>query len=308
MQGVAGLFPGQGSQSVGMGHEFLASNERAQELFAQADEALGFSLSKLCLEGPLEELTLTQNAQPAILAVSYVAFALADIPLAAAAGHSLGEYTALVAAGSLSFVDAVSLVHKRGRYMQEAVPAGAGKMLAVLGPSEEEIMQAISSLEENRTEIANLNSPGQTVVAGDSASIDQFAAHLKEQGVKAIPLNVSAPFHCSLMQSAADNLARDLDAITFADPRFPVYSNVTATATTTGETAKQLLKQQVTGSVRWTESMLNMIKEQDICCTVEFGSGSVLTKLQKRIAASVPRYEISDPATMQSTAEALAAS
>ena len=305
MQVTAGLFPGQGSQSVGMGQVFFKENDRAKEIFSQADQVLGFSLSTLCLEGPLEQLTLTENTQPAILTVSYICYELADLELKAAAGHSLGEYTALVAAKAISFDDAVTLVHKRGRYMQEAVPEGEGKMLAVMGPSEEEIRSVIEGMSERGTEIANLNSPGQTVVAGSASSIDTFANLMKEKGAKVIPLNVSAPFHCSLMHPAADRLATDLDAISFNDPVFPVYSNVNASATNSGEQARELLKQQVTSSVRWTDSMLSMIEAEGIEATIEFGSGGVLTKLLKRINKTPSRLEISDPQSLAATKTAL---
>lgn len=298
---IAGLFPGQGSQQVGMGGEFFRSNDTAQQLFSVADRALGFPLSKLCLEGPIETLTLTQNAQPAILTVSYICFSLANIPLAAAAGHSLGEYSALVAAGSLEFADAVQLVHKRGRYMQEAVKPGAGKMVAVMGPSEDEILAAIKTANTGVAEIANLNSPGQIVVAGDAAGIDAFSAEIQKAGGKVIPLQVSAPFHCSLMKPAAEALAKDLDAINIRDPKFPVYANFTAKTATTASAIRQCLKDQVCGSVRWTASMENLIREQAITHTVEFGPGGVLTKLLKRINKEPERFEIHDSASLAAT-------
>ena len=172
---IAGLFPGQGSQSIGMGRSFFENNSIAREIFASADHALGFPLAKLCFEGPIEELTLTKNAQPAILTSSYVAYLLAEIPISAAAGHSLGEYSALVAANCLSFVDAVALVHKRGSYMQEAVRPGEGTMLAIMGPGPEEIQSVIDKIENGIIEIANLNCPGQTVVAGDIKGAELFS-------------------------------------------------------------------------------------------------------------------------------------
>lgn len=301
---IAGLFPGQGSQSVGMGADFYHSTETGRSIFAKADAVLGYSLSKLCLEGPLEELTLTMNSQPAILVVSYISYLQAEIPLTAAAGHSLGEYTALVAAGALEFEDAVSLVHRRGRYMQEAVAPGQGKMLAVMGPSEEEIRQTAAEIDAGVIEIANLNCPGQTVVAGDLAGADAFAEKIAAAGAKVIPLNVSAPFHCSLMKPAAEKLAKDLDATTFAAPKFPVYANVNAKPVASAAEVRERLKEQVCGSVRWTESMVNLIEGHKIELAVEFGPGAVLSKLLKRINSAVARQEVFNS---QSLAKARAA-
>lgn len=300
MKNIAGLFPGQGSQAVGMGQDFFEKSSVAKEIFASADKILGYPLSKLCFQGPIEELTLTQNAQPAILTVSYVAFLLAEIPVIAGAGHSLGEYSALVAAGALAFEDAVLLVHKRGRYMQEAVKPGDGKMVAVMGPTEPEIREVITAITSGVAEIANLNSPGQTVVAGDVLGIDTFAKLIAEKGGKVIPLNVSAPFHCRLMQPAAEKLAKDLDTTTFSALKFPVYANFSAQKITSGDDARALLKQQVCGSVRWTDSMLNMVREQSITDVVEFGAGGVLSKLMKRIDAAPARHEAGDIASVES--------
>lgn len=302
---ILGLFPGQGSQSVGMGAEFINSNECARELFAQADQALRYPLTQICLNGPLETLTLTENAQPAILTASYVCFLLSGLSLDAAAGHSLGEYTALVSAKALSFTDAVTLVHKRGRYMQEAVPTGEGKMVAVMGPSEEEIQEVISGLNNGVVEIANLNSPGQTVVAGNTIGVESFSTIMSERGGKIIPLNVSAPFHCRLMKPAAERLALDLDAISFSDPVFPVYANVTARPITSGNDARELLKKQVCATVRWTDSMVAVLETEAISDAVEFGAGGVLTKLLKRINKNVNRHEVADPASLEKTKAAL---
>ena len=306
MKKFAALFPGQGSQSVGMGQAFAEQSALAQDIFAQADRALNFPLSKLCLEGPADSLTLTQNAQPAILTVSYIAFAAAELQPAAGAGHSLGEYTALVAAKSISFDDAVALVHKRGCYMQEAVPAGKGKMAAIMGGSDEAIAEAIAQIKGQTVEVANYNSPGQTVVAGSAEGIDEFGKLIAAAGAKVIPLNVSAPFHCSLMAPAAERLAKDLDAISFSDPIFPIYSNVEAMPIASGAAARELLKKQVTSSVRWTESMQNLVAGQSVTHTVEFGSGGVLSKLMKRIVSGVERLEIADPAAIEKVRAALA--
>lgn len=305
MAAIAAMFPGQGSQTVGMGKDFFETNERARERFLSADKVLGYALSKLCFEGPRETLTLTENAQPALLTAGYAAYEIAGIDVVAAAGHSLGEYTALVAAGVLSFEDAVQLVHKRGKYMQEAVPAGIGKMLAVMGPREEEIAGRIRSVSTGTVGIANLNCPGQTVIAGDNEGLDAFAAGLGATA-KLIPLNVSAPFHCRLMQPAAEALARDLDAIRFQDPQFPVYANVNAAMVRTGEQARELLKQQVCATVRWTDSMQNMIAEQAITLAVEFGPGGVLSKLLRRIDDAVARAEVLDSQSLERAREIVA--
>ena len=302
---IAGIFPGQGAQSVGMGKEFFDSDSAARDIFALADRTLGFSISKLCFEGPIEQLTLTANVQPAILVTSYVAFKLARIPVGAAAGHSLGEYSALVAAQSLAFEDAIGLVNKRGRYMQEAVPVGEGKMVAVIGPSPEEINFCLSQINAGVAEIANLNCPGQTVVAGDVKGVDAFASAIQAVGGKVIPLNVSAPFHCSLMKPAADALARDIDAITFNAPTFPIYCNVSASAITDGTAARQKLKEQVCASVQWTDSMLNMVNEQKITHAVEFGPAGVLTKLFKRIDPAVKTFAVSDTASLAKARDTL---
>ncbi|MDR2337360.1 MAG: ACP S-malonyltransferase [Deltaproteobacteria bacterium] len=302
-QRIAALFTGQGAQKIGMGKSFFEASEVAQELFKTADKTLGFKLSELCFKGPIEELTLTANAQPALLLTSFIAFKLSGIQPLAGAGHSLGEYSALVAAGSLKFEDAINLVHKRGRYMQEAVPAGTGKMIAVMGPEEVELQELINQVTNSRTgvivEIANLNTPGQTVLSGNNSGIDDFLKLAGEKKIKVIPLNVSAPFHCSLMQSAADKLAIDLELTEFRDPEWVIYSNVTAQAVKTGVTARELLKKQVCGSVRWFESVRNMLQENNIEVTIEFGASDVLTKMQKRINDTVEKYVVSDMQQLQ---------
>ena len=289
------LFPGQGSQAVGMGKPFFDGSAIGKSLFEEADQVLGFAISKLCFDGPLEQLTLTKYAQPAILTASMAAFKHKGIVPAAAAGHSLGEYSALVAADAIDFADAVKLVHKRGSYMQEAVEPGAGKMIAVLGPTPEEITAAIKKVSVGVKEIANLNCPGQTVVAGDVAGVDALTIELIAAGAKVIPLNVSAPFHCSLMKSAADKLAKDLDAITFKDPKFLVYANYTAQPVRTAAEVRAALKAQVCAPVRWTESMLNALKDTGVTATVEYGAGKVLSNLLKRIDNKVTRLEVARP-------------
>jgi len=283
---ILALFPGQGSQKVGMGNDLFQANEFVRELFNVADSALGFSLSKVCFEGPAAELTNTAIAQPAILTVSVAHYELASRSvtppnICAAAGHSLGEYSALVAAGAISFPDAVLLVNKRGRYMQEAVPRGQGTMVAVLGKELAEIEEAISKVTTGVVAAANINAPGQVVVAGDIAGVEAFKAALN--GGKVIPLDVSAPFHCSLMAPAAAALAKDLDALTINPCRFPVFANVTAKAMTKPDEIRQNLKDQVCGRVRWVECMENAISETHPEAAMEFGEGRVLTGLLRKI-------------------------
>ena len=293
----AAIFPGQGSQSVGMGLKLSQQSNIANEIFDRADRALGFALSKLCFEGPIEELTKTQIAQPALLTSSYACyceFIAQGGKVQAAAGHSLGEYTALVAAGTLRFEDAVVLVNKRGKYMQEAVPQGQGGMLAVMGPSEEDLRKIIVQVSSGVAEIANLNCPGQTVIAGDKAGLAYFQDLAASSGAKIIPLNVSAPFHCSLMKPAADMLAKDLDATEFKDPIFPVVANVTAKKTSSGAEARELLKRQVCESVRWTDSINSLASDLGVTEVIEFGPGGVLVKLCKRINAGIGRLQVED--------------
>ncbi|MCB0335753.1 MAG: ACP S-malonyltransferase [Bdellovibrionales bacterium] len=289
------LFPGQGSQAVGMGADFYRESSTAQELFEIADKTLGFSLSKICFEGPADQLTRTDIGQPAILTVSTIAHQLwsqanPELTPDCAAGHSLGEYSALVAAGALEFSDAVMLVHKRGQYMQEAVPIGEGKMVAVIGAEVDAIQTALDSI-DGVIEIANDNSPGQVVVSGSSAAIDEFIASFAAK--KLVPLEVSAPFHCSLMQPAAERLAKDLDNLKILPPAFPIISNVLATAISEPEEIRTSLKAQVCGSVRWVESMNYVTKNLNVQSALEFGHGNVLVGLMKRINKDVERISIS---------------
>lgn len=274
------LFPGQGSQAVGMGKDFFQTSAAAREIFHKADKILGYSISHLCFEGPEEELRLTQNTQPALLIVSTIAFSLlGEIPFIAA-GHSLGEYSALVASGSLSFEDAVLLVHKRGTYMQEAVPVGVGAMAAVLGSPYEEVKKALSDVEDGTVEIANWNSREQIVIAGHEMAVKRALSLLKP--TRSVLLPVSAPFHCKLMKSAEEKLAKDLDAVEFKDLTFPIVTNVDALMIDKGEEARDALKRQVTSSVLWFESM-KVMEGQGITCFVELGWGKVLSGLMKRI-------------------------
>jgi len=279
------LFPGQGSQAVGMGRSFWDNYPAAREMFERADAILGYSLSRLCFEGPEEELKLTRNTQPALLTVSAVAFTLLGREPVLAAGHSLGEYSALVAAGCLKFEDAVLLVHKRGRYMQEAVPVGRGAMAAVLGVEGPAILQALSRVKSGVVEVANWNSPEQVVIAGHKESVQEALDILKAP--KAVLLPVSAPFHSSLMKSAEEKLTHDLDRTEFRDPRFPIVTNVEAKVIRTGPEARDALKRQVSRPVLWLQTM-EVMKGEGLSRFVELGAGKVLAGLVKRIGRSWP--------------------
>ena len=300
MSKIFALFPGQGSQKVGMGKELYEALPLARELFAQADQALGFPLSKLCFEGPADQLTLTENAQPAILTVSTICFRLAQQQalaasqeIVAAAGHSLGEYSALVAAEALTFEDAVKLVNKRGRYMQEAVPVGTGKMVAVLGKEVSEIEAALAGSGTEVAQIANINAPGQIVVAGSATGVQLFIERLG--AAKVIELPVSAPFHCSLMKPAENKLRVDLAQTTIKKPKFPVFQNFTATPSDDPDTIRENLALQVCGRVRWVECVENVLANKFPDAVWEYGAGNILTGLVKRINAAVVRVNIDSP-------------
>jgi [acyl-carrier-protein] S-malonyltransferase len=302
---TAFLFPGQGSQSVGMGKELAALYPVAREIFDEADAALGYKLSQLCFEGPEEQLKLTEITQPAILTVSIAAFRVLQskgITPFYVAGHSLGEYSAHVAAGTLSFADAVRTVRNRGKYMQEAVPVGVGAMAAVLALPIEKLQQVCE--EAAQGEIccaANLNSPDQTVISGSKAAVERAAELAKKAGAKrAIMLPVSAPFHCGLMQPAQDRLADDLAALPFYTPEVPVMCNVDASLVTTAEQARQALIRQVTGAVRWDKSMRALI-DLGINTFVEVGPGKVLCGLMRQIDRSRTCLNVEDEASLQKT-------
>jgi [acyl-carrier-protein] S-malonyltransferase len=305
------LFPGQGSQAVGMGRDLYEKFPIAKQTFEEADDALGFSLSNLCFEGPEEQLRLTEFTQPAIFTVSIAAqrvLAEKGITPSFAAGHSLGEYSANVAAGVLSFTDAVRTVRNRGRYMQEAVPAGQGAMAAILGLNSEAVVETCAKAAAETGAVvsaANLNSPEQTVISGAKDAVERAAALAKEAGAKrAVMLPVSAPFHCALMQPAQDRLAEDLRRLPFSAPKIPIITNVDAALVTEVETLRDALIRQVTGSVRWVESMRLLI-EQKPTHLIEVGPGKVLCGLLRQIDRAQTALNVEDAASLEKTLASL---
>jgi [acyl-carrier-protein] S-malonyltransferase len=299
---IAFIFPGQGSQSPGMGRELAEAFSVARQAFEQADAALGFPISKLCFEGPAEDLQLTANTQPAILAVSAAAAAVLSekgIKPDFVAGHSLGEYSAYVAAGALGLADAVQLVRKRGTYMQEAVPVGQGAMAALLGLEGAAVEEVCREAAQGEVvSPANFNSPGQIVIAGAAAAVARAAELAKSLGAKrAIMLNVSAPFHCAMMQPAQDRLAVNLDAVEFKDPAVPVVNNVDSRIVRSGPDAKDGLRRQVTAPVRWEQSMRVLLAE-GVKLFVEVGPGKVLSGLMRQIDRQAECLRVEDVATL----------
>lgn len=307
MSKTAFLFPGQGSQAVGMGLDFQRNSETARALFARADDALGFSLSRLCFEGPEEELRLTRNTQPALLVVSVIAFELLGREPDFAAGHSLGEYSALVAAGALRFEDAVRLVHQRGRYMQEAVPVGVGAMAALLGAERRAVLDGLAQVRSGTVEVANWNSPEQTVIAGHKPAVEEAVGLIK--AARHVFLPVSAPFHTTLMIGAEQKLETDLEGVEFRAPRFPVITNVDARLIRTGREARDSLKRQVSRPVLWLDSM-ERLRDEGLSHVVELGPGRVLSGLMKRIGRGWPSafslLNVEDMASLEKTKAALA--
>lgn len=306
---LAFLFPGQASQYPGMGRDLAEKFPESKAVFDEADAALGFSLSKLCFEGSEEALKQTENTQPAILTVSTAAYrALEKHGIAPdfVAGHSLGEYSALVAAGALDFSTAVKLVRGRGRYMQEAVPAGEGAMAAILGLSPADVAEVCKKAAESEVvSPANMNSPEQTVISGSAAAVKRAVEIASQSGAKrAVILPVSAPFHCAMMLAAQQRLEADLRAAHFSNLKFPLITNVDAEAISTGEEARDALIRQVTSPVRWLESIRDMI-DNGVTVFVEVGPGKVLTGLLRQIDRSVRVFNVEDSATLQSTVEKL---
>jgi [acyl-carrier-protein] S-malonyltransferase len=293
------LFPGQGSQIVGMGSEFYNNFPAIKKLFAEADEILKFKISKIILDGPEAELKLTQNTQPAILLVSYSIFTVLKNEydfsfdkIKYFAGHSLGEYSSLLCANSLSFEDSLCLLFERGKSMQEAVPIGMGGMLAILGSEIVEINNYIQQIKSKGVcEIANDNANGQIIVSGNIEAIEELKKILKNNKKKCILLPVSAPFHCSLMNPAANKMKKKIDAVKFKSPDFNIISNVTALPVTSPEDIKKFLVQQIFSKVRWRESML-FISEQKVQDFIEIGPGKVLTGLVKRILPNSNSFSI----------------
>ena len=313
---LALLFPGQGSQSVGMGAALADAFASAREVFAEVDDALGQKLSQLMREGPEDQLTLTENAQPALMAVS-VAAARAlkaefdvDVTRAAfVAGHSLGEYSALCAAGAISLADTARLLKLRGQAMQRAVPVGRGAMASLIGPKTDLALAeaaAAAGSEVGVCVVANDNNAGNIVISGDKAAVDRAIEKAKELGARAIPLNVSAPFHCPLMQPAADEMATALAEARIVAPAVPVVANVTARPEQDPEVIRRLLIEQVTGRVRWRESMEWMAGEGGAARFAEIGSGKVLTGMAKRIAPDAESLSLNTPEELEAFAKSLA--
>jgi len=330
MTTIALLFPGQGSQTVGMGRDLYDRFPTARAVFDEADQALGFPLSKLCFEGPEEDLKLTENTQPAILTVSVAAYrvlaeALAPLGLmpTLAAGHSLGEFSAHVAAGTFSFAEAVRTVRNRGRFMQQAVPPGAGAMAAILGlsaariselcaqaadeltaPAAEDASDPIAHAESPNSKVvspANLNSPDQTVISGDTAAVERAAELCKQAGAKrTVMLQVSAPFHCALMHPAQQALMIELEGVTFHDAGIPIAANVDARLITRGPDARDCLVRQVTGAVRWVEC-IQLLLQQGATHFIEVGPGKVLTGLLRQIDRNQLCLNVEDTASLEKT-------
>ncbi len=302
---VAFLFPGQGSQAVGMGKELAALYPVAQETFDEADAALGYKLSQLCFEGPEDQLKLTEITQPAILTVSVAVYRVLEsmgIEPQHVAGHSLGEYSAHVAAGTLSFQDAVRTVRNRGKYMQEAVPVGIGAMAAILALPLETIREICQEAAQGEVcEPANINSPDQVVISGSKAAVERAAEMCKAKGAKrAVMLPVSAPFHCSLMQPAQDRLAADLKALSFNPLEVPLITNVDAASINSADLARDALTRQVTGAVQWERSMRVLI-EKGVKTFVEVGPGKVLCGLMRQIDRAQTCFNVEDQASLQKT-------
>ncbi len=301
------LFPGQGSQSVSMGLEFYSNFELVKKIFKEADEKLNYPISKLILNGPEDQLQLTKNTQPAILTVSYSIYKVLkdefNFDLSSFkyfAGHSLGEYSALVCSDSLNFSDALYLLHERGKAMQDAVPVGEGKMIAVLGVKTDEILKVLklTDTREGVCEIANDNAEGQVIVSGNKKRVDSLQNILKEKKIKSIPLKVSAPFHCSLMRSAANIMMDKITNTKFINPRLEIINNVTAKPEINSENIKELLIKQIYSTVKWRESIIKM-STQGVKNFIEIGPGKVLSGMVKRTIKEVNCFSINSITDMK---------
>jgi len=313
---LALLFPGQGSQAVGMGAALADAFGSARDVFAEIDQALGQDLCGLMRNGPEDQLTLTENAQPALMAVSLAVMRVLDKEFgvsvdraAFVAGHSLGEYSALAAAGALSLADTARLLKLRGQAMQRAVPVGQGAMASLIGPKTDLALAeaaAAAGAEVGVCVVANDNNNGNVVISGEKAAVDRAIEKAKELGARAIPLNVSAPFHCPLMQPAADEMATALASAALVAPSVPLVANITARPETDADTIRRLLVEQVTGRVRWRESMDWMATEGGVTRFVEIGSGKVLTGMAKRIAPDAESLALNSPEDIEAFAASLA--
>ena len=306
MKSIAFIFPGQGSQYVGMGRELFENFSVAKKIFEEADDTLHFSVSALCFKGPEEALKLTENTQPAVLTTSVAALKVLQAEKGVApqftAGHSLGEYSALVASEALTFSQAVKVVRLRGKFMQEAVPVGEGAMAAVLGMEREQVEKLCEEISSGEVLApANFNSPGQIVIAGHSKAVQRAIERVKQEGKKAVLLPVSAPFHSSLMKPAGERLEKALEEISVSDLKIPVVTNVEAEANTSKDRVKELLVAQVSSPVRWEESMRKMVGK-GIEQVLEIGPGKVLSGLMKRIDSRVETKNLEDLQTLKNIA------
>jgi [acyl-carrier-protein] S-malonyltransferase len=309
MKKLAFVFPGQGAQTVGMGKAMADAFPEAAAVFQEADEALGFSLSQIIFEGPEDKLKLTYYTQPAILTTSialYRVFAKEGFTPAFTAGHSLGEYSALVVAGALEFADAVRVVHERGKLMDEAVPAGIGAMSAILGGERAQIQAVCDkvSSEVGVVDLANINCPGQIVISGTAEAVAKAGEQLTETGSRVIPLSVSGPFHSALMQPAAEKLIHVLDGVTVRDAQVPVVANVSARPVLSADEIRGGLYEQVASSVLWEDTVRYML-EEGVTDFVELGPGQVLSGLIKKVNRRAPTYSVQDPASLEKAVSVL---